>query len=292
MPGFIVIAALLIVVALFILLSPFRRRRASSRADRTATNLAIFRDQFAELEREQAEGMLSDKDFEQAKLELEKRLLEETSAGISGLGENGGEAPLSNPMRSAVWALIVFLPLFSAAGYAFLGSPKALDPANTRPPEPKTAPFSAAQIDEMVKNLAQKLEKNPEDPTGWNMLARSYHALGRYPEAAQAYEQLLAHLPPGSPPNAEILLDYAESLAATQQDFSGKPTELIDQALKLAPDAEKALLLAALAAGERQDFDASAAYFERLLKQLPPDSEEAHAVTDALAQLRAKKSDR
>jgi len=290
MTGFILIAALLIVVALLILLLPFLRRRAAGRADRNATNLAIFRDQFAELEREQAEGMLSGKDFEQAKLELEKRLLEETGAGTPDNTESGDAAPAGSPVRGTFWALIVFLPLFAVAGYFFLGTPDALDPSNTRPPESQTAPFSAEQIDEMVEKLAQRMQENPDDITGWQMLARSYRALGRYPEAAEAYEQLLAHLPPELPPDPETLLDYAESLAVAQQDFSGRPTELIEQALELAPKAEKALLLAALAAGERGDFGASAAYFDRLLKLLPPDSEEALIVHDALAQLHAKKA--
>ncbi len=304
MPGFILIAALLTVVALAILLLPLLRRRATARVDRTATNqatnLAIFRDQFAELERERTEGMLSAENFDPATLELENRLLEETASGetpaaVQNDGEDaGGEGaagtvPVNNPARGTAWALIFFLPLFAAACYAWIGNTKALDPANTQPPA-QQAPFSAGQIEEMVERLAQRMRETPDDVTGWRMLARSYRALERYPEAVQAYEQLLAHLPPETPPDADTLLDYAESLAATQQSFSGKPAELIDQALKLAPDTEKGLLLAALAAGEREDFDASTGYFERLLKLLPSDSEEAKAVTDALAQLRAEKN--
>ena len=54
--------------------------------------------------------------------------------------------------------------------------------------------------------------------------------------------------------DAELLADYAELLAITNNGFKGRPAELLDKALKLAPEDPQVLLLAGAAAGERGDF--------------------------------------
>lgn len=43
------------------------------------------------------------------------------------------------------------------------------------------------QIEEMLDKLVVKLKANPSDTKGWVILARSYKALGRYAESAEAY---------------------------------------------------------------------------------------------------------
>ena len=45
------------------------------------------------------------------------------------------------------------------------------------------------RINRMVEDLANRLEKNPEDTKGWVMLGRSYKTLGRMPEAIRAFER-------------------------------------------------------------------------------------------------------
>jgi cytochrome c-type biogenesis protein CcmH len=134
----------------------------------------------------------------------------------------------------------------------------------------------------MVAKLAERLKQNPDDPKGWVMLARSYKAMGRYPEAAEAYGKGMSLVEK----EPVLLADYAEMLAITGDGFRGKPTELIDKALKLAPDDPQILLLAGAAAGERRDFRAAVQYWEKVLPQLEPGSEEAEALGAALAQAR------
>ena len=79
MTMFISLATLMIVAAATLLAIPLLRRPKSlvTGADRGATNINIFRDQLAELEHEHQEGSLTDTDFEQAKSELQRRLLED-----------------------------------------------------------------------------------------------------------------------------------------------------------------------------------------------------------------------
>ncbi|MFC5301716.1 c-type cytochrome biogenesis protein CcmI [Azospira restricta] len=277
MTPFLALATLLIVVAAVSLAVPLLRRprTAALATDRSAANLAIFGDQLAELERERAEGSLSAADFEQARTELQRRLLEE----VKPEAQAGKEAA---PSRKTALAVVVLLPLCALLGYGLLGTPAALDPANTRPQEPQHQ-VTAAQIEGMVERLAQRLQQNPDDAKGWVMLARSYKMLGRYAESAAAYAKA-----PALVDNDPLLLaDYAEVLAISGNAFKGRPSELIDRALKLAPEDPQIRLLAGAAAGERHDYQSAIAHWEKAIAQLEPGSEEALTLQSAIERARA-----
>lgn len=270
---FLALATLLVVATAILLALPLLRPRREIDAgnDQGAANLAIFRDQLAELEHELEEGSLSAADFEQAKAELQRRLLEEVRPAPAA-GKGGA------PSRKTAIAVVVMLPLLGLAGYAYLGTPAALDPENTKPQHRVTA----SDIEGMVEKLAQRLQQNPDDAKGWVMLARSYKMLGRYAESAEAYGKGFALVE-----NEPVLLtDYAEMLAISGNGFSGKPTELLDKALKLAPDDPQTRLLAGAAAGERGDFALAVTHWEKALAGVEPGSEEAAAITSAIAQAR------
>lgn len=275
MTVFALLAALLIIAATARLLFPLLRvpkAIGNSANERREANLAIFRDQLAELERERDEASLSEPDFEQAKRELQRRLLEDVQT------EDSGEA-LRPASRKTAIALIVALPLAAAAGYALLGNPGGLDPLQTQAQQR----VNPGQIEEMVSRLAEKLKQNPDDAKGWVMLARSYKMLERFAEAAEAYSHAGAVLDK----DATLLADYAEVLAqANQGDLQGKPSELIARALQLDPNEPQALLLAGAAASDRRDFSAAAEHWSRLLLQLEPGSEEAASVEAAIAKAR------
>ena len=123
--AFILAAALLVLVILAILLLPlWRAPRVSSAIDRREANLDIFRDQLSELERERSAGSLAEADFEQAKSELQRRLLEEVQPEAVAQQAIGG--------RKTALALLIVIPLAATAGYAILGRPEALEPLQTQ----------------------------------------------------------------------------------------------------------------------------------------------------------------
>lgn len=263
MTQFAIYATLLIVVAAAFILPPlwFGLRSPREKADRKQANLAIFRDQLAELEREKTEGTLAESDFEQARRELQRRLLEdvEPDAGDTAQGTHG-------PSRKMAIAALLALPILAVLGYWMLGNPKALDPAETAAPQQMTA----EKINEMVASLAAKVKANPDDLKGWLMLARSYKTMGRYDEAVEAYakaEKALADDP-------ELLSSYAETIAmASGKGLTGKPSELIERALKIDPQYPHALFLAGAAAMEAGDNKKGIAYWEALLPQVEAGSE-------------------
>lgn len=263
MTQFAIFATLLIVVVAAFILPPLwlGRRAPGARAGRQQANLAIFRDQLTELERERREGALADGDFEQARRELQRRLLEEV--------EPAADAPPPDahaPSRKTAIAILVLLPIVAVVAYGMLGKPQALDPRQTAA-QPKMTP---EQIDAMVAKLAERMQANPDDLQGWLMLARSYKTLNRYEEAAAAYgkaEKVINDDP-------ELLASYAETIAmASGQGLTGKAAQLIERALKLDPQQPHALFLAGAAAMEAGDTEKAIAYWEALLPQVEPGSE-------------------
>lgn len=262
---FAIFAALLLaLVAAFILPPLWLGIRSNDQmANRKAANLAIFRDQLAELERENNAGTLAESEYESARLELQRRLLEEV--------EPEAAAALATPAiagssRKTAVALLVLMPILALIGYALLGNTKALDPTQTAAPQQMTA----EQIDGMVAKLAERMQANPDDMKGWLMLARSYKTMGRYEEAAQAYgkaEKLVNEDP-------DLLASYAETLAmANGKGLQGKPRELALRALKLDAKHPHSLFLAGAAALEAGDNKQGIAYWETLLPDVEPGSE-------------------
>ena len=88
---------------------------------------------------------------------------------------------------------------------------------------------------------------------------------------------------------AELLADYADLLATNANgNFAGKPHQLIAQALKLDPNNLLALWLAGSDAFSTNQFELAVLNWEKIVKQLPPQSEEARAVLSSIAEARAK----
>ena len=268
--AFVLASALLVVVTLLLLLRPWRRRPVDLTASTREINAGIYRDQLAELDRDRAAGTLADADHAQARGELQRRLLDDAS-----VLETTAVAPGGARVTMIVIALAV--PLLAAAMYSFLGQPAALDPAAR---QAGTQP----DVEKMVATLAARLEAKPDDPKGWAVLGRSYRVMGRMPDAKKAFERIGAELDR----DPVLLAEYADVLAANNNgNLEGKPMEVVARALKLDPDNPMALALSATAAFNRQDIASAVTQWERLLKQLPPESDDAKWVQNQLAQIRS-----
>jgi cytochrome c-type biogenesis protein CcmH len=274
MTAFLIGAIALVLFTLAFLVWPLLRRRpASADFSRTQLNTTIYRDQLAELERDRSEGSLSQTDYDQAKAELQRRMLEDTS----GEESPAAAAVANTPGRSLPITLGVFIIIGSVLAYMALGNPQAINP-------PHQQRFDQAEIERMIADMAVKLEKEPENYKGWEMLARTYKVMGRYPDAVKAYARTGTLLDT----SAELLVDYADAQAAVDKGFSRAVMVLIDKALKLDPANMQGLWLRGTAFFESQQYDKAVADWEGLLKLLPPDSEEARVITANLAEARGK----
>lgn len=274
MSAFFGIAAVLIAVALAWVLIPLLRQPGGGMGvAREASNLAILKHQLAELEADRSGGTLSEEQYQQARTELERRVLDEAPRPR----QPGSTAPRG--VRWTAVALGVALPSAAVVLYLSLGNLDALMPRTAGGEH--TA--SREQIEAMVARLAVRLEQQPDNAEGWNILARSYYVLRRFPEAAKAYAKLIQLVPD----NAELLADYADALAMAQgQRIAGAPFEVVQQALKLDPNQWKALAMAGTEAFERKDYRGAIMYWERLERAAPADPGFAKSIAESIAQAR------
>jgi cytochrome c-type biogenesis protein CcmH len=271
--AFLIVAALLTLGGLLFVLWPLLRPASRARTTAQAASLSIYRDQFAELERDLKLGTLDSAQYDGARAELERRLLDEVAAQPQGAGA-GRRAG-----RGLAALIAVLMPVCAGLLYWHLGQPSGIGaPKQT---VPAAADITQADFEAMTSKLAQRMAANPEDPVGWLMLGRAYKALERYPDAVQALQQADRR----NPNEPEILAEYAEALALQRgRNLDGEPMRLLERALKIDPNHPKALTLAGAAAFEAKDYKRAIAYWERLLGQVPADSELAQALQTGLAQ--------
>ena len=276
---FTLLAALLVIMTLGFLLWPLlRRERASPAPDADAATIAIFRDQKRQLDADCAAGTITPAERDAALTELARRVAEEVR-----------DNPVASaaPVPRRVWpiAALLLLVIPAAAGLLYwrLGNPDTL---LSRPETGSAHEMSQQQILAMVDNLARRLKQRPDDAEGWVLLARSYSALERFAEAAQAYEHAQGLIPD----DVGMLADYADTLAMAQgRKLAGRPAELIQRALAIDGSHRKALALAATAAMEARDLDGALGYWRRLAAQVPGGSDEARQVASIIAEIETAK---
>jgi cytochrome c-type biogenesis protein CcmH len=285
------LALLIITAAVAFLLIPLLRsgRGAASLALGEADlQLAVFQQQLRDLESDLANGALDQSQFERARADLERSLIEDAPGGRETAA---GQASQPDPGRAWITAAILALlvPVAALTTYQQVGGGAgALEPARQQAATGGAATGGAAtggaadhEIEVLLAGLRTRLEQQP-DPQGWALLARSLVSLDRTQEALAAYDRALAH---GGDQDPAILAQYADLLAFTGHGLQGRPMELVTQALALDPDHPQALWLAGTAALQQNDHATARRHWERLLAGLPADSDHAHIIENNLRAL-------
>ena len=286
---FWIIVLTMTVLVLGLLLWPLLKRTAAATGEQEKT-LSIFRQQFAELGQDRANGVLTDELYQQARRELERRLLEETGATET----TPIMARRQVNSRPVALALAIIVPTVSGLLYWEFGNPLAmtqLDAASlsAQGSSEDAHPSSDAALDALIERLKQKMGQNPNDGMGWALLARSYMGMGRHAEAALAYEKAVKLIPD----DAQLLADYADALGVLHgRKLEGRPEVLIQQALKIDPRNVKALMLAGTVAFNRKNYARAAKDWEQARANLPADvdPEMTQQLMAAIAEAKSKLS--
>jgi cytochrome c-type biogenesis protein CcmH len=274
---FVILAGLLIAGIVVALLYPLLRKERTETGvsvELRALNLAVLREQMAELDRENAAGRLTPEAYEKSHQEIERRVLEDTS-GEARLTEEGHRRPLLALALGGVVPAAVF------ALYLILGTPAVLTGAKPAPAGGAEGGHALGQqqIIAMVERLAERLQENPNDGGGWLMLAKSYGVIGRFPESAAAYGRAITLLPP----DAQVLADFADTVAMAQgRSLQGEPEKIVRRALEVDPRNIKALALSGTIAFERRDYNAAIGEWRKILALVPEDSAAATGIQGSI----------
>ena len=272
---FWVAAAGSVAVALAFVLPPLlRKRETAAKAARRDINIAVYRDQMKEMEADRGNGLLTDEQFQTAKLELEARLAEDALAKA-----DAEMAPVAS--RRLGFTLAGLLPAAAFGMYFWLGNPLSLIAIAEAQANPQANPQAVQgehDIMKMIQQVEEKTRTDPNDVAAWTMLGKTYAAVGHWPEALHAYEKAM-QLKPDVP---AIMTGYAEALAISRDRvLAGEPIKLVLQALEKDPDDVKGLELAGISAFQEKSYAKAAFYFKPLHKQRPPDSPYAQDILEA-----------
>lgn len=262
MMGFWFMAALLIAAALLFLLPPLAQKKAEKeKIARKELNVLLFKDQIKELESDLSSGAITQDQFDQAKHDLERSLLEDVA------GDDAEETQQASKFEAlggkAAIVVAIFVPVSAILIYQSLGSGEL----GLRPEEAQMAQRSneghEGTIEEQIRKLQDHLQTNPDDLEGWTMLARSYYFLKNYQAASETFGRVASLTNEGDP---NVLVDYADALAMAQgRNMQGRPVALVNKALQLQPFNQKALWLAGTAAYQAQDYATALQHWENLI---------------------------
>lgn len=175
------------------LLLPYLRGRKPP-LPRAAYDLEVYRDQLAEVERDQARGLIDESEAKAARIEIARRALAADAAAkpVVPAPEPATAAPQAP--RTPILALVAAgaAPLLALAIYLVIGSPEL----PSRDFSVMAAHVENGQKDaELVAKLEAQLKANPDDVQGWLLLARSYDALGRMDDAVKAWREAIKRVP-------------------------------------------------------------------------------------------------
>ena len=178
---FWIISALLTVAVAVALLYPLLKGSAPMPVD-DAGEAAVYRDQLKELERDKAQGLISSEDASYARAEIGRRLL-----AVSGKGEVPGEIGRTNGLNRFAQAFVILcLPAVGLGLYLETGNPDM-------PAAPLAARLENPQgnIELLVAKVERHLAENPNDGSGWDVLAPIYFKMQRLGDAELAYRNAI-----------------------------------------------------------------------------------------------------
>lgn len=264
--------ALMTAAAVFAVLWPLGRRAAA----RSGSDLAVYRDQLEEIERDRAAGLIADVEAEAARVEVSRRLLAAADAAERQAGTAASHGLWLR--RATAIVALVLLPIGAAALYAKLGSPQV-------PGEPRSARVQTPQdrsIQSLIAQVEAHIERNPNDGRGWEVLAPVYLRLGRFDDAVKARRRSLEL----NGESADRQADLGEALVAAANGIvTAEAKSAFDRALVLDPQELKSRFFNGLAAeqdGRRED---AAKIWGGMLAGSPPDAPWVATVREALARV-------
>lgn len=286
------IAALLLTAATLVLVVvPLLRSGAAAAPRRAEFDIAVYRDQLAEVDRDLERGLLDPEQAEGARLEVKRRMLAAADETVSSPQE-AQSAPRRGALgarRSVVSlsAVCVFVPAAAFGVYWALGMPAIPDQPLATRQQPDAKAGTTAEgpgsprmsLEEAVAQLASRLETDPGNLQGWLLLGRSYLSMERYPAAVEAYGRAYG-LASG---RADVASAYGEAMvAAAGGEVSFDARKAFEEALAADPLDPRARYYLALHSAQRGDAEDALRRWVDLVAISPPNSSWLPLVTQQI----------
>lgn len=280
MIAFLLLSVLLTAAVIALLLYPLRRVQAAG-AQNDPT-LAAYRSRLAELEREHADGLLSDADLHEAIDELERELLQNTESSTAAMGRK------TSGSRALPFVLVIVVAVGGGLLYALVGAPRMLtEIGNDALSRERIEQLRGMPPEDRIGTLEEWLDRNPGSIRGWSLLGQAYRDTEAYGDAANAF----ARARDAGSDDAWLIARQAEALLlANDRRFTRSVRRLLAEALERDPRNGLALMLSGQAALVAGDPQTAIDYWQRLLDALPEDNEQ-RAMIEQLVERVAQEAD-
>ncbi len=256
---FWIATALMAVGVTWALTRPLLHERNDLR-EATDADIAVYKDQLAEIEADQARGALPVTEAEHARAEIARRLLRKpnaaTDAGLRG----------ARLIKPTYLTMTLALPVVSLALYLAFGAPGM-------PGQPLADRLGRtvenATTNDLVARVESRLRDHPEDGQGWDVIAPVYYSLGRYEEAASAFATAMRLL--GETPTR--LQGFANArIRASNGIVPEDARTAMERVLKAEPQRLEPRIWLALAKEQDGKKSEAIADYRALLKEAPADA--------------------
>ena len=251
--GFAVLAAAVV----WAVTRPLLAADDSGAAPAHDSELAVYRDQLAEIDAERAQGLLGGNEAEGARVELARRLIHRTEAKQRS-AEGSPRSGVARARQATMYAAAA-LPVIGIALYLTVGSPQL----PSRPYAARLdAPTDQATAADLVARVEAHLRAHPEDGRGWDVLAPVYLRMGDYTQAADAFQKAARLL--GESPRR--LGGYARALIMLQNGVVNEPArQAYSRLLSLEPQSLEPKVWLAIAREQDGDLKGAEAEYRTLL---------------------------
>ena len=270
-----IVFAFMTAAAIFAACWPFFR---GARNFAGGSDLLVYKDQLSEIDRDRASGLIGESEAEAARLEVSRRLLAAANASaVETAAESGSR--VAKRRRAAILTAAIMLALGVPGLYVALGSPNLPgEPAFARVHAPEKQQSIAGLVGQVEANLA----RNPNDGSGWEVIAPVYLRLGRFGDAVQARKRSLVLN--GESATRQADLGEAEA-AAADGVVTAAARAAFERAAALDPHEPKARYFLGLAAEQDGKAEDAASIWRALLADAPSGAPWASFVREALARL-------
>jgi len=254
--------------------------RAEDDVSAASADLAVYKDQLAEIDADRERGLIGAPEAEAARNEIARRLLAKAGAELTPAATRkapgAGPAPMA---RTAYLATAALIPLLSIAIYTLYGSPGL-------PGRPHlaraAAPVEKSSIGELVARVEARLRESPDDAEGWDVIAPVYLRMERFQEAADAFAKVLRL----KGENAQRLGGYAEALVMSNGGIVGEEARLAYEKLtRLLPDNPEPRFWLALAKEQDGKLAEAAKDYRALMASAPAGAPWRDSVAERLREV-------
>ncbi len=234
-----IVFAALTLVAVLAAVIPLLRKRESD-APPAAHDLAVYKDQLAEVDRDLERGSIDKTEAEAARTEISRRIL---NASARYDAEAAAERGTGN--RWSMAAVIVLIPALALGLYGNFGRPDLPDmPLSAR----LSTPQDHQDLAVLVARVEKHLSENPDDGKGWEVVAPVYLRMNELDKAIVAFRNTARLLGPTEP----RLSNLGEAVVvANQGTVTAEAQAVFNEASKLDPSAAKPRFFLALGLGQQ-----------------------------------------